>query len=674
MCKKTLWSFLLIFSFACSQGATADNSLQCEALPPLMSRYLQNHISHHHLSGELQERTIENYLRRIDPSKVLLTQDEADGVRKVLRSIFAEMRFGNCSALVSIQNDIIKHNKDAEKTVRKIVGAKGFAVDPQTTLILDPEKRGFSKTKKEQQALFVKLVNFQISNYESAGTELDEAKEKLVHRYELFTKRSKEITPEDLYAVFLNAFAMALDPHSSFYSRDDLEDFRIQMGLSLEGIGVALTSRDGYSVVEKIIPGGAIDRSKALKPQDKIIAVAQDGEEPIDIIDMSLRDVVRLIRGKKGSKVHLTILRQDETTERFQVTVIREVIDLQESAASLRFEKREIDGKSYKLAVLDLPSFYGASDKDSRNSANDVEKLLQQIDREGADGLLLDLSRNGGGLLEEAIDITGFFIRTGGVVAVRNSGQPPLIRSDDDRRILFKGPMVVLVSRISASASEILAGAVKDYKRAVIVGDDRTFGKGSVQNVDTIGQGLGALKFTMAMFFRPGGESTQHTGVASQIRIPSPFNLDEIGEDTNKYSLPPAYIEPFLGTSANAPMIDNRWRPVTGETVEKLAALSDERVANNEEFEKIRERLAKRAEAPDEVVLADLINDRKEEEDLEKEKESEKEEEKEAKIGKLSGPDEEEEELSLQAEEALNVLADLIQIQKVQKRHVQSSR
>ncbi|MBW2713689.1 MAG: tail-specific protease, partial [Deltaproteobacteria bacterium] len=276
MRKSILWSFLLIFSLACNQGATAENSLQCEALPPLMSRYLQNHITYHHLSGELQDRTVENYLRRIDSSKVLLLASEADEIRVTLRSIFAEMRFGNCSALSSIQSEIIKHNKENAKTIAKVVSAKDFKVDPQTTLIIDPEKRGFPKTKEEQRELLEKLAHFQISNYESADTELEEAKEKLIHRYELFTKRAKEKTTGDLYANFLNSFALALDPHSSFFSRDDLEDFRISMGLSLEGIGVALTSRDGYSVVEKVIPGGATDRTKALKPQDKIIAVAQD--------------------------------------------------------------------------------------------------------------------------------------------------------------------------------------------------------------------------------------------------------------------------------------------------------------------------------------------------------------------------------------------------------------
>jgi len=441
------------------------------------------------------------------------------------------------------------------------------------------------------------------------------------------------------------------------------------MGLSLEGIGVALTSRDGYSIVQEIIPGGATDRGDHLKPQDKIIAVAQDGEEAVNIIDMSLRDVVRLIRGKKGSKVHLTVLRQDETTERFSVTIVRDKIDLKEQAASLRFEQREVDGKSLKLAVLELPSFYGDGDPRNRNSARDVEKLLKQIEIEGADGLVLDLSRNGGGLLEEAINITGFFLRTGGIVGVQDAGEAPMIRRDDDRRILYNGPMVVLISRMSASASEILAGAVKDYDRAVIVGDDHTFGKGSVQNVISLPGGMGALKITMAMFFRPGGASTQHSGVASDVPIPSIFNIDDIGEKTQEYSLAPRNISPFISDDANALLPANRWKPVPPETIEKIALASAVRVDAEEAFVEIREHLIKRAEASDVVVLGDLLKDREEQEAEDKEADEKENGEKGAEEdGEESAEKEaveEEEELTPQAEEALNILADLaVELQK----------
>ena len=192
------------------------------------------------------------------------------------------------------------------------------------------------------------------------------------------------------------------------------------MGLQLEGIGLALSSRDGYSVVEEVIPGGAADRHKGVKPKDKIIAVGQEGQDPVNIIDMKLRDVVRLIRGKKGTPVQLTILRQSgEGTERFNVTIVRDKIDLEQQAAKLRFETKEVDGRKLKLAILELPSFYGDRDSSKRQSERDVEKLLKQVTAEKADGLLLDLSRNGGGLLESAVSISGFFIKDGGIVAVQ---------------------------------------------------------------------------------------------------------------------------------------------------------------------------------------------------------------------------------------------------------------
>ena len=326
----------------------------------------------------------------------------------------------------------------------------------------------------------------------------------MIQRYERRLKQLIDVPPAEINATFLDSFAASLDPHSNYLSADVLEDFKISMTLSLEGIGVALAERDGYAVAERIIPGGAADRQKGLKPKDKIIAVSQADGKPVDIIDMPLRDAVALIRGKKGTKVGLTVLRQGEKTERFQVEIMRDTIDLEDQAAKLHFETREVDGKPLKLAVLDLPSFYGDADPTNRQCTDDVAKLLAQVKQEKADGLLLDLSRNGGGLLQHAVEISGFFVRKGEVVAIENGhGQKQVLR-DPDGSILYAGPMVVLISRASASAAEIVAGALKDYQRAVIVGDDHTFGKGTVQTVSTLPPGEGALKITTGLFFRPG--------------------------------------------------------------------------------------------------------------------------------------------------------------------------
>jgi carboxyl-terminal processing protease len=327
---------------------------------------------------------------------------------------------------------------------------------------------------------------------------------------------------------------------------------------------------------------------------------------------MPLREAVSLIRGKKGSKVQLTVLRQGDETERFTLTIVRDKIDLAEQAASLRFETRERDGKSYKLAILDLPSFYGDSDPDERQCTDDVEKLLHEVNDAKADGLLLDLSRNGGGLLEHAVRISGFFIRKGEVVGVQNNRGQLSVLSDRDERVLYTGPMVVHVSRASASASEILAGALKDYRRAVITGDDHTYGKGTVQTVTPLQPGLGALKITTARFFRPGGHSTQNDGVSADIVIPSELATDDIGERHQPYALKGEQIEAFLGSYANAIGPNDHWSLVPSETIQTLAQSSSQRVGTSEAFEAVREKLVE-AKANDGVIrLADILKKREE--------------------------------------------------------------
>jgi len=449
-----------------------------------------------------------------------------------------------------------------------------------------------------------------MSNYLSNGEALPEAKRKLIHRYELMSKRARELEENDVYAGFLDAFATALDPHSNYFTQEAVEDFQIGMELSLEGIGVALTSRDGYSVVEKIIPGGAAARVGGLEPSDKIIAVAQAEGEFVDIIDMDLRDVVRLIRGKRGTTVRLSILRQSETTERFIISIERDEIKLEDQAAALRFEEVKVeDDKSLKLAILELPSFYGGRNPTERQSSRDMRELLRQVKEQKADGLLLDLSRNGGGLLENSVEIAGFFIRNGGVVAVKDSFSKVQVLRDPDDQLLYDGPMVLLTSRVSASASEIVAGAMKDYKRAIVVGDDHTFGKGTVQSMVPLPKELGALKVTTALFFRPGGSSTQHEGVRADIVFPSLYSANELGEKHQDYSLPSQKIDAFLEAASTPPLGTSDasfWRPVTADVVAELADRSAQRIRENEEFADIERQIEETRERNGVLHLSDI--------------------------------------------------------------------
>ncbi len=598
---------------AASSAGSASSSLSCSDLPRLMATYLQNHVLYRTVTDELRERTAESHLRMLDSSRSLFLEKEAAALREKTAGVFSALSLDDCGILDAMNRTSIERYREMEDFVREFVSDDDYAVDESAELVLDPEKRGFPKNKAERRALYEKLIHFQMSNYLSNGEPLADAKEKLIHRYELITKRAQEMTPDEIYARFLGAFANSLDPHSAYLSPDSLEDFRIHMGLSLEGIGAVLSSRDGYTVVEEIVPGGAAELSGVLQPKDKLLSVGQETGEMVDVIDMDLRDVVRMIRGKKGTAVRLGVLRQGAETERFTVRLLRDKINLEEQAAKLEFKTLERDGQKLRLAVIDLPSFYGDKEPDARQATEDVARLLDLVKREKADGLLLDLSRNGGGLLEYAVRVTGFFLKRGGVVAVGDASKRNQVLEDPDGSILFSGPLVVLTSRVTASAAEILAGAVQDYRRGVVVGDDHTFGKGSVQTVAPLPAGLGALKLTTAMFFRPGGESTQQSGVSADILLPSLTQLPDFGEAYQPYSLPPRAIDRFAADGAAGVNMSGGYLALDDATLERLRRQSEARTTSSSRFAEVRKEIDKQRENQGVVKVADLLVEKSDE-------------------------------------------------------------
>jgi carboxyl-terminal processing protease len=652
--RRTLRGLVAAAALALGAAPTpASADLRCDQIPELLDAFLKYHVQYRRRTDDLEERAVDLYLKRLDPSRTLYLQSEVDALKVSMGDVFQEIEAGDCDRLLSAHKSLRAHHKATTEKVRETVSAEGFKLDESVTWVLDPDERGYPKSEAERAGLLRSRIHFQFSNYLLSGEADDEAKRRLIHRYELRDKHLADVEAKDLYAQFVDSFAGSLDPHSSYLSAEVLEDFRINMSLSLEGIGVALSERDGYAVAERILPGGAAARQGALKPKDKIIAVAQDGEEFVDIIDMPLRESVSLIRGKKGTKVGLTVLREGDTTERFSITIVRDKIELSEYAAKLRFEERVLGDRKLKLAILDLPSFYGDPDPGKRQSTTDVAKLLRQVKEEKADGLLLDLSRNGGGLLPHAVTISGFFIREGEVVSIENSRGQQQMQADHDARVLYNGPMVVHTSRASASASEILAGALKDYGRAVIAGDDHTFGKGTVQTVAEYpaGGAEGALKVTTQLFFRPGGKSTQHDGVAADVVIPSLLSSDDFGEASQPYSLVNQKVSPFLGDEANGNGKSDHWKPVSSEVMAELAKRSQGRIDSNEEFTKVRRELEKARSNGGVVRLSEVL---KEKEDAKANGDGEEDAE--------EGSEEDEEPLTPQLDEALNVLVDLLAI------------
>jgi carboxyl-terminal processing protease len=405
----------------------------------------------------------------------------------------------------------------------------------------------------------------------------------------------QKLHADQVFELYLTALARVYDPHSDYMGPRQLEDFNISMKLSLCGIGAVLQSEDGYCKIREVLPGGPAALSKKIKVGDRIVAVAQEEKEPVDIIEMPLPDAVRLIRGDKGTKVTLTLIPVDaDASVRQSVSLVRDEIRVEQQQAKARIvDLPGKDAKPVRLGVVDLPSFYLGTDngKGKREGATaDVAKLIEKLKRESIQGLLLDLRRNGGGSLDEAISLTGLFIERGPVVQTKDANGTVSVAEDTDPAVLYDGPLVVLTSRISASASEILAAAVQDYGRGLVLGDPSTFGKGTVQSVVQLGPIMqqnrldggvnpGALKLTIRKFYRPDGGSTQRKGVVPDLVLPSGSAVLKVGEAEMVTSLPWDEI-PATGHARL-----NR----VGSKLPALRERSAARIADEQEFAWLRE-------------------------------------------------------------------------------------
>lgn len=620
----------LLFTAYLVSATPSAPVLGCADLPRLLESFQRIHYAGERVRDAATERTVEEFIKRIDPSRTLLLASEVAALRKELPAVFKSIKFGSCAVLTQASKLAIKRVEDDEKFVRKLLSGRRFKLDRSVELVLDPEKRGYPKTQAERRDIVSKMVQFQVANYLIAGNDLETAKKRLIHRYELATKRQQEyLSDSELPSLYAEAYAGSLDPHSTFFTARSLEDFQIHMRLSLEGIGAVLRSEDGFTVIQSLVPGGQAEKQGQLRPQDKIMAVAQDGEDPVDVIDMALRDVVELIRGKKGTKVTLTVLREGKTTNSFPVTIVRDQIDVKEQAAKITYETRtpvcgtkekstkgtggpdaflceKLGGGPIKVAVIDLPSFYGG-DEHGRSSYRDVKQLLEEAVKNKVDGIVLDLSKNGGGLLKDAVEISGLFVRRGPIVATKSFDGEVEVLEDEDETVDYAGPVVILTSPLSASGAEILAGALKDYGRAAIVGGNQTFGKGTVQVLNTLQGGVGAIKVTTGMFFLPSGASTQQRGVLSDVQVPSVFNRSDIGEKELEYSLPPESIPRFASDSVDGKDAASHWTRLEPGTLKVLKERSAKRVAGNPILKKVEEELREESRKRGVVRVGELL-------------------------------------------------------------------
>jgi carboxyl-terminal processing protease len=654
--KNILGLVLVVSSIAGLQTASAD-PLLCSHLPHIQKGFLNNHIVFKTYNPNLEKRIVDQFIQKLDPTKMYLLEEDVTKITELMKDIYTKTQKEKCNPITEAQDIYIERVKDRTKFTDEFL-AKNYKLDNSAEIILDPKKREFAKTKAELDEFHKKYVHFQIANYLASGMKIKEAVGQLQRRYARNLKNLAAQKKEDVYAAYLDSFASALDPHSSFFSQDVREDFDIQMGLQLEGIGATLSSQDGYTVIENVIPGGSAAKSGLVEPQDKIISVGQEKGNMETVIDEPLRDVVRKIRGPKNSKVRLTVLRKvNGKTKRMEVTLVRDKINLEDEAAQISYVDKDVSGQKKKIAVIDLPSFYSANRRGGRSSAGDMKKLLKEAREKKADGVVLDLSNNGGGSLEDAVKIAGLFIKTGNVVETQGSSKVVDQMADDEPEVDYPGPLVVLTSRLSASASEIVAGALQDYKRAVIVGADHTFGKGSVQSVMPLPQELGALKVTVGMFYIPGGQSTQHRGVLADVTLPGIYSTEEIGEKSLDYSLPPKALSPFVSEDAFVKAGKDAWVPVDSDVVKKLKEDSEKRIATNEDFKKVLTNIKKSEEEKNKPVkVSEIIKDKDKATEAENKKKN-----------RLSAEQKKKEYLKrADVVEAGNVLAELIGFQQAQ--------
>jgi len=566
--SKFLLSLLLTLAFVLSlpaasisdSDATIDEKRN-KLIGYMLSKQLPSiHFSDKQVDDELAAAIFDLYLKQLDYQKRFLLKADVEHLLRFEDSIDDNLLRGTI-ALPKVGYDIMVDRIGQAEEGVTVMLENGIDRSGGESMETDPENLSFSADRDELEQRWHTILKSQIMNryldleeeYEAEGKPVDpdtlwaEASEKVKKRFADFFHRLHREDLQDHYDRYFNAVARAFDPHTNYMAPDRKEDFDIHMRGSLEGIGALLREEDGYIKVVRIIPGSASAKEGRLQAEDIILAVAEADEEPVEITDMRLRDAVRLIRGPKGTEVRLTVRKPDGSKDIIAIT--REVVQIEETF--VKHSVMEADGKRY--GYINIPSFYRDFEKSrsggGRNSTDDTRNAIHDLHSAGIDGIILDLRNNGGGSLVDAVDITGLFIDSGPVVQVKNSQGQKRVLDDNDDSLVYGGPLVVLVNQFSASASEIVAAALQDYRRAVIVGGLHTHGKGTVQTIIDLNENipllhlrryddLGALKATIQKFYRIDGGSTQYRGVEPDVVLPTLFQNLESGEQYLDYSLP----------------------------------------------------------------------------------------------------------------------------------------
>ncbi len=558
----------------------------------------QDHISRRPFDDETSRRTFDRFLKSLDPMKLYFLKSDIDEFSINRERLDDSVAKGDISFAYTAYRRLMDRITEIMPAIHEQIDAQhDFTIDE--TIPTDRDVIDYSKDLTESKERWRKQIKYSLLTLRADKKTDEQAREQLHRRFRTVEKNRQQMDVYELLEMYLSSLTEALDPHTNYMAPRAQDNFKIQLGLQLQGIGATLKSEDGITVIAGTVPGGAAHRDGRLKEGDRITAVGQEASpEMVDVVDMKLDDVVSLIRGPAGTKVRLTVqpkIGSESTT----IEITRAKIELQDSAARGEILERgtKPDGSKYRLGYIELPSFYFDMDgnrgtEGARSTKVDIDRILKKFKESGVDAVVLDLSRNGGGSLSEAIGSTGLFIERGPVVQVKDSEGRAVTYEDEDRSVSWDGPLVVMTSTMSASASEIFAGAIKDYDRGIVVGDPTTHGKGTVQQLEDVAEVLfgrnsaksyGALKVTIQQFYLPDGQSTQLEGVKADVTLPSILAVMEgLHEADLDYALPGDRI----------PQRPHAHYGLADETIiEALKTSSAQRVAESEEFQKLQRRI-----------------------------------------------------------------------------------
>lgn len=627
------------------------------------------HYRKQNLNDSLSSIIFDEYFKNLDINKLYFIKQDVSSFEKYRDKFDNFILEGKLEIPFEIFNLYKKRVNERISHVNRLL-ANEFDFSKEEIYSPDRTKSDWAETSSELDEIWRLRIKNDALNLIISGKDWKSSADVLLKRFQNFHKIILQYETEDVFSLFVNSFTRTFDPHSDYLSPAASTNFNIAMKLSLEGIGATLRSENDYTIVASIVPGGPAHKSGLLKEEDRIVGVAQGDEgEFVDIIGWRLDDAIQLIRGKKGTVVRLQIIKAKENLNSIptEIRIVRDEVKLEEQAAKGEILNIEENGTNFKLGVVKLPSFYTDFEAQRQGKPNyksttrDVKEILEKFKQEKVDGVIIDLRNNGGGSLQEAITLTGLFIKNGPVVQVKNSGNIIEINQDPDPAIVYDGPLAVLTNRFSASASEIFSAAIQDYGRGIILGEN-TYGKGTVQNLLDLNRTipikdrtLGQVKLTIAKFYRVDGGSTQHKGVKPDIEFPSPYSHDEFGESAMDGALPWDQIQP-----ANYSKYGD-----LSKFIDQLRAKHEERIKNDPEYQIVMDEINEFKINRDRKEFSLNAKVRKEERDLAEERRKKRDEER-AKITgiKIQGKEEVQSQTSVvsdyELKETGRILADLI--------------